>query len=225
VTLAHEALLSQWGKLRGWVAEAREDRLLADELERDAEKWKADPEVVQLWQRRRLAFGEELRRRGFVEVSSAAAEFLKRSRRAERRVRLLVGGLGSLLALSLFSIGALHARTMQVKEEAARNAYNNERQNREYAEQQTRRIQEDQAKIDQLLKDLDNSSTKEAVMELQRQIRATETSAELSSRSIVGSGRPSTAASPSPGASSREVAPPASASAPAPGIKPQTTWD
>src|SRR5262249_9183175 len=37
VTLAHEALLAQWRQLRGWVAEAREDRQLADELERDAD--------------------------------------------------------------------------------------------------------------------------------------------------------------------------------------------
>src|SRR5262249_8247861 len=89
VTLAHEALLTQWGRLGAAVAEARPDRLLAEELERDAERWRAEPAAVQLWPRRRLAFGEDLRKRGTAPLSAGALEFLRASRWADRRLRLL----------------------------------------------------------------------------------------------------------------------------------------
>jgi serine/threonine protein kinase len=113
VTLAHEALLTQWGKLRGWVAEARQDRLLAEEIERDAERWIGDPEGVPLWPRRRLVMGEALQKRGPKRLSAEAARFLKASRWASLRVWLLVGGSVTTALISLLGFGFAYFRAEQ----------------------------------------------------------------------------------------------------------------
>jgi serine/threonine protein kinase len=174
VTLAHEALLTQWGKLRGWVAEAREDRLLAEELERDAEKWRTDAESVPLWQRRRLVFASFLSRRGGVRLSPHALEFLRASGRAERRNRWVMIGLAAAAAISLGGGAVAYVKAVQAQEETSRQKLIEEQTNRELAERQMHEVQAKQLKIDELLRDLADSPKKETVLALQRQIRESE---------------------------------------------------
>ncbi len=171
VTLAHEALLTQWGKLRTWVAEAREDRLLAEELERDAKRFHADPESVPLWQRRRLVIAEWLLRRGGVRLSEAAVGFLEVSRRAERRMRVLVWGSVATALLSVAGGGVVYVRSVQAQEATTRAAMREEQASRALAEKRTHEVQAAQARIDALLRDLADSPTKAEVMALQEEIR------------------------------------------------------
>lgn len=119
VTLAHEALLTQWGRLRTWVVEAREDRMLADELERDATKWRADPESTPLWQKRRLAHAEELRGGlGGAATSATAVAFLEASRWAARRARLVsVGAI--VVVVSLAGVGLAYVQAVRAQQAQA----------------------------------------------------------------------------------------------------------
>jgi hypothetical protein len=165
VDLAHEALLTQWGRLRTWVAEAREDRLLADELERDAAAWSEDPESAPLWQKRRLAYAEDLQRRS--PLSAAALAFLKASRRSERRGRLL---LAASVAVALTSLTV--ASLAYVRSERDKRVQQEER-SRELQDKQ-RLIEGKQEQIDRLLRDLKDSETKEKALALQAEIRSAE---------------------------------------------------
>jgi serine/threonine protein kinase len=178
VTLAHEALLTQWGKLRTWVAEAREDRLLAEELERDAARFRADAESVPLWQRRRLVIAEWLLRRGGVRISEAAVAFLKASRRAERRLRVLVYGSIATTLLSVAGGGVVYVRSVQAQEATTREAMREEQASRALAEKRMHEVQAAQARVDELLRDLADSPTKAQVMALQEEIREAKSTPE-----------------------------------------------
>ena len=159
VTLAHEALLTQWGKLRAWVAEAREDRILADELERDATKWRADPESALLWQKRRLAHGEDLRRGpGGIAISTTAVEFLKASRWAARRAGLVVGAAVAVAVLSLGGVGAAYVRAVRIQTEAAREAHAKQEEDRRRQEERSKedeKLQQDLRGLDERNRDLE----------------------------------------------------------------------
>ncbi len=234
VTLAHEALLTQWGKLRGWVAEAREDRLLAEELERDAEKWHADPEAVPLWQRRRLVFASFLSRRGGVHLSRRALDFLKVSGRAEKRNRWLVIGLAAAALLSLSGGAVAYVIAVRTQEETSRLKLIEEQLSREQAERQMHQVQAKQDKIDELLRNLADAPNKETVIALQRRIleaammqsmaEPKETRAPIVAspfRATMGPAPVSTTL-----AKAVPVAPPTSSSAPTiPVIKQQNDWD
>ncbi len=98
VTLAHDALVTQWGRLRAWVAEARADRVLVEEIERDATLRRAD-DSAPLWKGRRLEAAEDVLRRAAVPVSRAgggvsARREAGRAARAplRRRLRARRGG-------------------------------------------------------------------------------------------------------------------------------------
>jgi serine/threonine protein kinase len=180
VTLAHEALLTQWGKLRQWVAEARQDRLLAEELERDAALWGADPEAVPLWQRRRLAFGEDLRKRGAFAISANAVAFLAASRWAERRLRLLFAGSALTVGLSLLWVGYAYVRTIQDKQLSDQRALSQveaalrkEKTSRELAEQQTDALKAKEAEVADLVNRLKAARDKETQRELEAQLKET----------------------------------------------------
>ena len=237
VTLAHEALLTQWGKLRGWVAEAREDRLLAEELEHDAERWNRDPEAVPLWQRRRLVFASFLSRRGGVRLSSRALEFLKLSVRAERRNRWLAIGLGAAMLLSLGGGAVAYVSAVQAQEETLRLKLIEEQASREQAERQIHEVQAKQLKIDELLRDLADSPKKETVLALQQQIREAATQSTLEPKEklalvLASTSRPlasiptSAAAAATASAKVAPAGPPAVSAAPLiPVIKQQNDWE
>lgn len=115
VTLAHEALLVQWNRLAGWVADARDARLLAEELERDAQKWRVDPERAPEWRRLRRLEAEELVREGTIEPSDAARAFLAAAQRGERRSRVAMGTLAVLVVLGVAGGGLAYVRAIEAK--------------------------------------------------------------------------------------------------------------
>jgi serine/threonine protein kinase len=156
VTLAHEALLTQWRKLRTWVGEARQDRLLAEEIERDSEQWRGDPEAVPLWPSRRLALGEELQKRGSQRLSATAVRFLKASRWAALRGWLIVLGSAAMVALSLLGFGYTYVRA--------------EQKSRMAAEEQTRALAEKQLKINALIVQLNQAKDATTRAKIEQQI-------------------------------------------------------
>ncbi len=111
ITLAHEALLVQWTRLRRWVAEARADRLLAEELERDAEGWDGDHDAERMWRKRRLIAGEDLVKSN-VRVSEKARAFLVAARRRERRDKLVMGTIGAILSVGLLGGAVTYFRDL-----------------------------------------------------------------------------------------------------------------
>jgi len=237
--LAHEALLAQWGRLRGWVAEAREARLCAEELERDAGRWRSDPEGVPLWRRRRLAFAEDLRRQGALRVSDDAAAFLRTSRRAERGVRVALGGAAAVAALSLLAGGAAYVRAVRAEERGIREALTREQESRRVTEEQNRRLEDAQETINALIDELNREALDERKRELLQQInevqaRVTPTARTSAPQRVVVAPRPPSGArdsrtpiepQPSPQAPQAPgpTSPPA-ASAPARPLDPVTDW-
>jgi hypothetical protein len=158
VTLAHEALLTQWGKLRRWVAEASQDRLLAEEIEHDAARWRGDPEGVPLWPRRRVGLGEALQKRGSQRLSANAARFLKASRWASLRLWLLASLSMVMVALAPLGFGIAYVRA--------------EQRSRRAAEEQTRALEENQLRINALIRQLNEAkdeTTRERIAQLLRE--------------------------------------------------------
>jgi WD40 repeat protein/DNA-binding SARP family transcriptional activator len=121
--VAHEALLREWPRLRGWLEEDAEGRRLHQHLIHAAQDWEAggrDP--GELYRGARLASTldwaaahegdlNELER-AFLDESRADAEHeAEHQRRANRRLRALLAGLAALLALALVAgVVALNQR-------------------------------------------------------------------------------------------------------------------
>src|SRR5262249_26099120 len=154
VTLAHEALLSQWARLRTWVAEAREDRLLAEELERDARRWADEPKRVPLWRKHRLAFAES--RLVSLDVAQEVTAFVRAGRRAERRTRGTIAAVWALAGALTVGAGPSYVRAVERQEAIARGALASERASRENLERRTHEVERAQARIDDLVRQLDD---------------------------------------------------------------------
>ena len=113
VEVAHEALLSEWPRLRAWLEEDAEGRRLHQHLIHAAAEWQAsgrDP--AELYRGARLASAldwaatheRELNEleRAFLDESRAASEReAERQRRTNRRLRTLLAGVGVLLAAAV----------------------------------------------------------------------------------------------------------------------------
>jgi len=113
LTLAHDALLFQWERLRDWVSEARDDRLLAEEIERDAARWSERRDPTLLWRRRWLVAAEDLWRRGLVKLSPTAIEFVRRARSAERRWKWVLAGMMAAPLLVGITTGYSYVRFLE----------------------------------------------------------------------------------------------------------------
>ena len=113
VEVAHEALLREWPRLRGWLEEDAEGRRLHQHLIHAAGEWQGsgrDP--AELYRGARLASAldwaashdpelNELER-DFLDESQAASEReAERQRRVNRRLRSLLAGVGVLLAAAV----------------------------------------------------------------------------------------------------------------------------
>ncbi|MGH2716372.1 MAG: hypothetical protein ACRDM7_21305, partial [Thermoleophilaceae bacterium] len=121
--VAHEALLREWPRLRSWLEEDAEGRRLHHHLIHAARDWEqAGGDPGELYRGARLASaldwiagheGElnELER-AFVDASRAEAEReAEGQRQANRRLRMLLAGLASLLALAVVAgVVALNQR-------------------------------------------------------------------------------------------------------------------
>jgi hypothetical protein len=219
ITLAHDALISSWGTLSDWLAEERDWRLLAEDLERAARSYQADPAHAPLWRKQRLEDGERLAR-GMGALSDEARAFLLASRRNERRRRLIL--LGTAVALLVLSAGfaVAYVRAVTREQDKTAAALRDEKASRQVAERRAREIQEAQAKIDQLLKNLAESPKKEEIVELQRRIRTAPGAPEPPARTIAAvperRSAPVVSASPTPAAAAPKSA--------TPGIKIQSEW-
>ncbi|MEO7331354.1 MAG: hypothetical protein ABI193_22450, partial [Minicystis sp.] len=169
-TLAHEALLAQWTQLRAWVAEARADRLLAEEVERDAEKRRLD-DSVPLWKRRRLEAAEDVLRRKAVSLSASTIAFIQAGRRAERLTRLLTfGAAAALILLSSVGVG-IYIRDIGVEKAQAESARAVAEQNFQDASERKKALEEAKAQNDDLLEKLADAKDKEAMFALQDEVK------------------------------------------------------
>ncbi|WP_170229175.1 serine/threonine-protein kinase [Polyangium fumosum] len=134
VTLAHEALLSRWERLASWIAEAKGDRMLAEEIERDAARFTRDAESVTLWRGRRLEFAKELLRKHSVRLSAAAERFIQTSARVSRRGTVLAATAGAIVAASVVVGGLGYVRAVRAEERAAQEKLEREQKERAEAE-------------------------------------------------------------------------------------------
>ncbi len=113
VEVAHEALLREWPRLRGWLEADAEGRRLHHHLIGTARDWRdAERDSAELYRGARLAAAldwasehdpelNELER-AFLDESRAASEReAQRQRRANRRLRTLLAGVGVLLAAAV----------------------------------------------------------------------------------------------------------------------------
>jgi WD40 repeat protein len=110
VEVAHEAILSQWDRLRTWIEERREDLLLHGRLVEAVEEWEdagRNPEFLpragRLAQFETWAEGTDLvltaGEREFLTEARAAAD--EAARRGARRRRAILAGFASLAAAAL----------------------------------------------------------------------------------------------------------------------------
>jgi hypothetical protein len=117
-TLAHEALLIQWPRLRQWTQDARRDRELVAEVERSAARWKEAPSRDRLLRGRGLADARSL---GLDLYSDEARAFLKTSRSAELRDRIGILALVAsvLAAMVIFTVLYLQEQRLANEEKRA----------------------------------------------------------------------------------------------------------
>ena len=120
VALAHDALLTQWERLRAWLAEVQQDRLLAERIERAAAHWSEDPSDSDLlWRGRSLAAAEDLTRRGGVALTPTAARFLRACLRGRSHRRIALGALFALFNIAVLGgVGKYIADTRAESERA-----------------------------------------------------------------------------------------------------------
>ena len=112
VEVAHEALLREWPRLRGWLEEDAQGRRLHRHLRAAAREWQAggrDP--GELYRGARLASALDWATDHDPELNASERAFLDSSRtasgRAHRRLRMMLGGAACLLVLAV--IGAVVA--------------------------------------------------------------------------------------------------------------------
>jgi WD40 repeat protein len=109
VEISHEALLTGWPRLAGWLDEAREEILLRQRLSIAAAEWHDDPDA--LYRGTRLAAAREWAA-GRTDLSDAQSRFLaagaqaeearqRARRRGTRRLRALAAGLAAALLLAV----------------------------------------------------------------------------------------------------------------------------
>ncbi|QOC94252.1 WD40 repeat domain-containing protein [Micromonospora craniellae] len=103
VEISHEAVLTAWPQLRGWLDSDRAGHMVGQQLVADAAAWRDHPDPSALYQGSRLAAAQEWiadRRR---RVPSATTEFVAASlqygRRLTRRLQRTIAALAAMLVL------------------------------------------------------------------------------------------------------------------------------
>ena len=128
--VAHEALLREWPRLRGWLEEDAEGRRLHQHLIHAAAEWQESGRApAELYRGARLSSALEWAaehdpdlnelERGFLDAGRAASEReAERQRRANRRLTALLAGVGALLAVAVVA-GVIAISERQGAREAA----------------------------------------------------------------------------------------------------------
>jgi WD40 repeat protein/DNA-binding SARP family transcriptional activator len=113
--VAHEALLREWPRLRGWLDDDADGRRVHQHLTHSARDWHAEGrDAGGLYRGSRLAAASEWAthhdadlndlERDFLAASNASAEAeAERQRQANRRLRTLLAGVGALLVLAVIA--------------------------------------------------------------------------------------------------------------------------
>ena len=159
VEVAHEALLREWPRLRGWLEADAEGRRLHQHLIALPREWRdSGRDPAELYRGARLAAAldwaaehdpelNELERE-FLEASRVASEReAERQRRTNRRLRTLLAGVGVLLTAAVVAgviavserQGARSAATVADAERLGAEALNEDRLDRRAAARQRRR--------------------------------------------------------------------------------------
>jgi hypothetical protein len=140
----HEYLSANWARLAGWLAEARDDRALAEELERDAAAYLRDQDPERLWRKGRLAAAVEMARRGRIVLEASATQFLQHARRRERRGRFFLRasiGVGVAALLGVVYVLVLQSAATdaaaEAKEKAVIERQSAEEKNRRASQRET----------------------------------------------------------------------------------------
>ena len=147
--LAHEALLTEWARLREWLGEARGDRVLAEEIERDASRWSDTPDASLLLRTRRLAAAEEVRRKGTVRLSDIADRYLAVSRREEQQTRLYLAVAALLLLVGTAIAGTQYVRNIHAARETAEHNAEQARRNELLAQGSMEKAQNEAKRADE----------------------------------------------------------------------------
>jgi serine/threonine protein kinase/formylglycine-generating enzyme required for sulfatase activity len=110
--IAHEALLTSWPTLQGWLARGAADQAVRDRLEQAAAAWQRMGRARDLlWGRRQLAEARALDRTGLPPRDAA---FLAASGAALRRRRILGAGSAAVLVIGAVITGlALRAKAQR----------------------------------------------------------------------------------------------------------------
>ena len=128
--VAHEALLREWPRLRGWLEEDAEGRRLHQHLIHAAAEWQESGRApAELYRGARLSSALEWAaehdpelnelERGFLDAGRAASEReAERQQRANRRLTALLAGVGALLAVAVVA-GVIAISERQGAREAA----------------------------------------------------------------------------------------------------------
>lgn len=122
-TFVHDSVLKEWGLVRGWLQEARDDRLLVAHVERDAARWDESKDPAELWRKSRLAAGVEIWKKNASPLSETAKSFLaagvKEAQKAERaRFGVAVLVVGLILGAALIYAKTSHDAAVQARSDA-----------------------------------------------------------------------------------------------------------
>ncbi len=122
-TFVHDSVLRDWGLVRGWLQEARDDRLLVAHVERDAARWDESKDAAELWRKSRLHAAVELWKKAGSPLSETAKSFLaagvKEAQRAERaRFSVAVLVVGLVLGAALIYAKTSHDAAVQARRDA-----------------------------------------------------------------------------------------------------------
>ena len=134
VEISHEALLREWPRLRGWLDEDAEGRRLREHLTAAAREWEAaGREVGELYRGARLSATldwaeahrselNDLERQFIAESREASERELREQRRTNRRLRILLIGVGVFLVLALVAglLAAAQANRAEREAQVAR---------------------------------------------------------------------------------------------------------
>lgn len=109
-TFVHDSVLREWGLLKSWIDDARDDRLLLAHLERDAKRWSESKDAAELWRKSRLAAARELWRRRTVTPSDTARQFVTKSASEEGKVRVAFITLAAMLIMIVVGGSLVYAK-------------------------------------------------------------------------------------------------------------------
>ncbi|MFH1885181.1 MAG: hypothetical protein ABIM40_00665, partial [Pseudomonadota bacterium] len=132
VGLAHEALLTSWPLLAGWLEESREFLREREKLRYALSLWEEEaekPDEFLLATGKSLAVAEALVREWGEELSVEERDFVEKSsqrarNREQRRIRILAGAVAvfAILALAAFYFGVASLRAEKIAQQAEENA-------------------------------------------------------------------------------------------------------